>query len=203
MELNPDLTGLCGLIQTIPVENWQGQNEDSSSEYYQGEQEYNGNMDSLMIDDSEAYASYCLPNPADLSQIWLDQNQCNTPSNSIQNIANYIQYEVNEKEYFVNRIIPYPSQSFLTFCGNKTTTVTCDGGANFTLIELDEARRLSLKIYPNSKKAKQMDNSAIHNFGICRGTFTRGPVKLIFTAMVVKKIAGTTFLGGMPFLKKK
>ena len=54
---------------TIPVEDWQETNQDQNSEYYQNEQEYTGNVDSLVIDHTTPYDSYPLPNPANLSQI--------------------------------------------------------------------------------------------------------------------------------------
>ena len=85
------------------------------------------------------------------------------------------------------------------YCETKVIHITLDCGAEAPCIVPEECRRLGLEIFPPSQLAKSIDQSKLSVIGEIRTSFTRGPLKLAFEALVIPKIDGATILAGSPF----
>ena len=81
----------------------------------------------------------------------------------------------------------------------KNLHIVLDTGATASLISLDKAKELGLKILPTAHKALQVDGiSDLKVLGEVHTQFNRGAICLTFSGLVVNKL-GTDILGGTNF----
>lgn len=98
-------------------------------------------------------------------------------------------------------ITTIPSPSFTAYHGNEPVRITCDSGANSSLINLSTATRLGLPIEKNRQRAYQADGSRLENCGEVHASLSRDNLNIKLDALVVRKL-DNEILGGMPFLKE-
>jgi hypothetical protein len=85
------------------------------------------------------------------------------------------------------------------FFHHHHVNVTLDSGAESSLIGLDTAHRLDLKILPTKQKALQADGSNLDSRGEVTFTLTWNTLQFTLNAMVVASL-DCEVLAGMPFL---
>ena len=85
------------------------------------------------------------------------------------------------------------------YCNSEIVHITLDCGAEAPCILPEECKRLGLKINPPNQFANSIDKRKLDVIGEVRTVFERGPLKLTFEALVIRKINGARILAGSPF----
>ena len=99
------------------------------------------------------------------------------------------------------RVVSYPSQTISAYHCEKVVHITLDSGATVSFVTLAEASRLGMNVQKASQLVSQADGETkLHVMGEVHTTLTRGDIKFIFNALVVKKLNDATILAGMNFL---
>ena len=107
-----------------------------------------------------------------------------------------------EKVITIRRINIFDSPILSAWKGEKQVHLVLDTGATASLISLEKATELNLKILPTTHRAIQVDGiSDLKVIGEVHTEFQRGQLNLQFSGLVVNKL-GTDILAGTNFHKE-
>ena len=113
--------------------------------------------------------------------------------------TNNISDSENQKMIMIRRINIYDSPILSVTKGKQTVHLVLDTGATASLISLEKASELKLRILPTKHKAIQVDGiSQLKVIGEVHTEFKRGDLSLNFSGLVVNRL-GTAILAGTNF----
>ncbi|CAH1263916.1 NOTCH1 [Branchiostoma lanceolatum] len=128
------------------------------------------------------------------------------PSDDEEPIASVLRTEtstfVDDQPALMSRVTVRASPHLEVFHNGQPVNILLDSGAESSMIRADEAKRLGLRIHPNtSQTPSQADGGRMAGvLGECRTTFYRRKAPLRFDALVVSDLA-SPIIAGSPFLE--
>ncbi|CAH1266400.1 B4GALNT2 [Branchiostoma lanceolatum] len=128
------------------------------------------------------------------------------PSDDEEPVASVLRTEtstfVDDQPALMSRVTVRASPHLEVFHNGQPVNILLDSGAESSMIRADEAKRLGLRIHPNtSQTPSQADGGRMAGvLGECRTTFYRRKAPLRFDALVVSDLA-SPIIAGSPFLE--
>ena len=102
----------------------------------------------------------------------------------------------------INRITTSASPHFLAFYNHFPVKVTCDSGAESSLISHAFALKINMPIYPTKHTANLADgHTPLQAMGEVHASLSHGSLQLKFEALVVRKL-DCDILAGVPFMEQ-